>query len=219
MSVTPMARFKEDFKSIKKILKENIEGFRDLSLNKVDPKWNYHKKEGSGYTKGVNSDFIRIFSLNKDLGIAFSFNDIDSEECYIFSSVKEKGKVVKSKDSFEETKKKVKEFISHLKTLSVLDECTDKKVKTVFTKVFLQEKIYSEEDNFENVLKKTQKKIDKILNNAQAKNKRTPPLTFLMIRRPPRSTRKESSAASDVYKRQVREIQKRFIYCIYYLKI
>ena len=26
---------------------------------------------------------------------------------------------------------------------------------------------------------------------------------FLMIRRPPRSTRKESSAASDVYKRQV----------------
>ena len=26
--------------------------------------------------------------------------------------------------------------------------------------------------------------------------------TFLMIRRPPRSTRKESSAASDVYKRQ-----------------
>ena len=28
---------------------------------------------------------------------------------------------------------------------------------------------------------------------------------FLMIRRPPRSTRKESSAASDVYKRQVSE--------------
>ncbi|WP_460366273.1 hypothetical protein, partial [Staphylococcus aureus] len=27
---------------------------------------------------------------------------------------------------------------------------------------------------------------------------------FLMIRRPPRSTRKESSAASDVYKRHVR---------------
>ena len=27
---------------------------------------------------------------------------------------------------------------------------------------------------------------------------------FLMIRRPPRSTRKESSAASDVYKRQVK---------------
>ncbi|CZR83231.1 hypothetical protein CDFC105_43940 [Clostridioides difficile] len=27
-------------------------------------------------------------------------------------------------------------------------------------------------------------------------------LFFLMIRRPPRSTRKESSAASDVYKRQ-----------------
>ena len=26
---------------------------------------------------------------------------------------------------------------------------------------------------------------------------------FLMIRRPPRSTRKESSAASDVYKRQI----------------
>ncbi|WP_460366165.1 hypothetical protein [Staphylococcus aureus] len=28
-----------------------------------------------------------------------------------------------------------------------------------------------------------------------------------MIRRPPRSTRKESSAASDVYKRQVQEAQ------------
>ncbi|WP_460366263.1 hypothetical protein, partial [Staphylococcus aureus] len=27
---------------------------------------------------------------------------------------------------------------------------------------------------------------------------------FLMIRRPPRSTRKESSAASDVYKRQIK---------------
>ena len=27
---------------------------------------------------------------------------------------------------------------------------------------------------------------------------------FLMIRRPPRSTRKESSAASDVYKRQLK---------------
>ncbi|WP_460365908.1 hypothetical protein, partial [Staphylococcus aureus] len=28
---------------------------------------------------------------------------------------------------------------------------------------------------------------------------------FLMIRRPPRSTRKESSAASDVYKRQIKK--------------
>ncbi|WP_460365991.1 hypothetical protein [Staphylococcus aureus] len=31
---------------------------------------------------------------------------------------------------------------------------------------------------------------------------------FLMIRRPPRSTRKESSAASDVYKRQVTHREK-----------
>ena len=37
---------------------------------------------------------------------------------------------------------------------------------------------------------------------------------FLMIRRPPRSTRKESSAASDVYKRQVieeRDIEKNYL--------
>ncbi|WP_460366243.1 hypothetical protein, partial [Staphylococcus aureus] len=32
-------------------------------------------------------------------------------------------------------------------------------------------------------------------------------LIFLMIRRPPRSTRKESSAASDVYKRQAEATQ------------
>ena len=32
---------------------------------------------------------------------------------------------------------------------------------------------------------------------------------FLMIRRPPRSTRKESSAASDVYKRQAPDLVKR----------
>ena len=34
-----------------------------------------------------------------------------------------------------------------------------------------------------------------------------PTCAVLMIRRPPRSTRKESSAASDVYKRQVEQFE------------
>ncbi|WP_460366251.1 hypothetical protein, partial [Staphylococcus aureus] len=33
-------------------------------------------------------------------------------------------------------------------------------------------------------------------------------MCFLMIRRPPRSTRKESSAASDVYKRQPAKVRR-----------
>ena len=45
---------------------------------------------------------------------------------------------------------------------------------------------------------------EKSVEQKPVKNGNADDAAFLMIRRPPRSTRKESSAASDVYKRQVR---------------
>ena len=171
MSQTPMTKFSHQFKEIKNILKDNLSHFKDTCLNKAEARYNWHSTYSKGYqTKGVQSDFIRIFSLNKNLSVAFSFNEIETEDCFIVATLKDGENIRGSKDTVKNTKERVRRFLEQLKTLVDIDECKEEKVKIIFNKVFIEENPYDERKDLKTTIDRAEKKILKLKNNTQAKN-------------------------------------------------
>jgi hypothetical protein len=115
--MTPMAYLKEHFEILKSII-----GKKPVELNKSSPKTHYHCYE-TIESKGVHSDFIRIYQISKTQSFAFAFNGLEGKDGTITALWKIEGNSNTS-DVYKEKIFKFEEFKSKLKmfnqTLSIL---------------------------------------------------------------------------------------------------
>lgn len=93
-----------------------------LELNKTEPKYNYNSFDSSVYTKGVESDFIRIYQDTKSekLSFAFAFNNFnpDISKTEITVSIKNDKKFEAVHMNFDSFKEKLKGYLSILEVLN-----------------------------------------------------------------------------------------------------
>jgi hypothetical protein len=119
----------------------------------------------------VESDFIRIYKLEKDDSFGFAFNDYNSEEGSVTVIYKKNEKVVFSSVFYFETFRiKLKEFI---KNIEIIKDCN--KVVTSKNIVILLEKEFFKDNIKEDFLKKnileTEKELIKINEDLREKEK------------------------------------------------
>ena len=134
--MTPMAYLKDHFEILKSIIGKN-----PVELNKSSPKTHYHCYE-TIESKGVHSDFIRIYQISKTQSFAFAFNGLEGKEGTITALWKIEGNSNTS-DVYKEKIFKFEEFKSKLKmfnqTLSILKKSKALNIETqkeTFSTVF-----------------------------------------------------------------------------------
>jgi hypothetical protein len=146
--------------------KLNEEFGEPLNLNKSDSKFNYYNSKRS---KGVESDFIRIYKLGLIIGkkvsenvqysFAFSFvNPEDSEKSLITITLKE-GEEIKTGSTYnsEQMKERLKELI---KTINVLNENDIKNVSNLKKSIFDIFEFNKQNINDQKIIKEAKKQIE-----------------------------------------------------------
>ena len=140
--MTPMKKLQDHFTRLNEFL---LPIASKLELNKTEPKYNRNNFDSSVYTKGVESDFIRIYQDTKTdkLSFAFAFNNFnpDISKTEITVSIKNDKKFEAVHMNFDAFKDKLKGYLSILevlnKTNSLNFESCVQALKSVF--VFSQE--------------------------------------------------------------------------------
>jgi len=155
--ITPMARLKSHFKTFE-INIGNIAS--EFNLSKSAPKYNPYGGE-SGYggsSKGVKSDFIKIYKINEKDSFAFSFNGItsDTTKTLITVSIKHNEDLVSVVTSFEGFKAKIKSLNSVLEVLSSMEKLSGKSLLSTIDNTF---GINTPESSIEEVSKQIKQKI------------------------------------------------------------
>lgn len=163
--LTPIKRYQSLFQELRE---QTAQFFRETGLNKVEPKHNRYawRDGGPDYTKGVENDFIMIFSdPKKQLSFAFSFNyeDMDLPDQKVMASIK-KGK---ENDSIESSpwmsltdfKSMLSSFNKNLKTLPVSQFNTIGIIEC-FSQHFLEKKL-----DLNNEIKKQQEHLNELIEN------------------------------------------------------
>jgi hypothetical protein len=128
--------------------------FDELNLNKAEPRHKPHfayryvewddRDENYGKTKGVSSDFIRVFEHSGGVNIAFVFNFIGIDIATMSASVKrvvagcEPDYSVSAMYSIDEAKLLLSEFLVSLQGLNSVP-CIIKKFEEVFLSTKLEE--------------------------------------------------------------------------------
>jgi len=146
--ITPMARLKDHFKRFDKNV-ASITSYFDLSKSK--PKYNPYPdfdnvssshtySEKDYYSKGVKSDFIKIYKLNgtKD-SFAFAFDNIDSDisKNLIAVTIKLTDKdIISVVCSFKEFKTKIKSLNGFLEVLNSMKQLNTTSLLATLDKTF-----------------------------------------------------------------------------------
>jgi hypothetical protein len=159
MPVTSIKKLKDHF--------EKLKGFfgKPIDLNKSSPKNDsYHEYQ----SKGVESDFVRIFKINKERFIessfAFSFtNPEDSEKTLIAMSLKIKNTMNNQEELLNgslynviQMKDKIREFVKVLELLKKINNYNPESVQEAVKTIFEFEK---QNTQTEEMIKKAKKEI------------------------------------------------------------
>jgi len=187
--MTPMQYLKDYFKELEELLGRPVE------LSKTNPKYDpYGGEQGLGqYTKGVGSDFIRIYKIKKSPSVfsknsfAFAFNGLEGKTGTITITLKEikneKEKYHTKILKFEEFKEKLKYFIKTIKILKNSQEnklfITEDNIKKTINEIFdirnsekeIKEMIKEEEKRFKEELKRTKGRLMRTKNKFNSKTK------------------------------------------------
>lgn len=158
--MTIVKKFSDSLKNLTQVLKPL--GVQVIALNGSKPKYiPYHYSSDSSYTKGVDSDHIKIFQLSKEKSFAFAFNFTKSATPFIMVTTKTKGK--KDQETFNSSKLNeegfkvsLKSFISKLKLLDSLDENT---VLTLVESEFIQGREYDSSTEVLEAVNKVEKDV------------------------------------------------------------
>lgn len=160
--MTPMKRFSSNIQEMRENLKSH---FKKITLNKSEPKYN---RRDYTMTKGVDSDFILIFSEPRkeiSFALAFDYVGLDAKEQKVTASIK-KGK---SNDEIElsqtmllpEFKEKLNEFNKSFKEVFTTEnttmQLTPVSITNKFSEIFLEKKL-----DLEKELQQKQESLNKI---------------------------------------------------------
>lgn len=171
-------------------------------LNKSSSKYN---RCNGNYSKGVESDYIRIYKMNKinnlDFNFALSFtNPEDSTKSLIQMTYKLGDTVFNGKIyKFEDFKDKLKEFINAISILKSLKSKSSEAVKTTIYTIFDFENQTSTENM---MIEECQNKIDDELKELTEKE------SFLQSINKKRFSKYQNSSKEidEFYKRSVKEL-------------
>lgn len=153
--ITPMTRLKDTFKKVDNIV-SNLTKIHSLSKSK--PKY----KSYGEYTKGVESDFIKIYEVTNDKSFAFTFNGItsDTSKTLITTSIKIGDNIISTVDSFDQFKNKLKSLLSVLEVLNSMVYIDEKSLLDAIDKNFeISTTKINPEDVAEDIIKNIGKEI------------------------------------------------------------
>lgn len=194
---TPMTKMQEHFRKLNELTSLIV---NKIELTGRERKVNYYTYSES---KGIDSDFIRIYAnkSDKDQSFAFAFNNYQEgvEKTQIIVSIKENQNLISSHFSFADFKEKFREFLTLVSILKDSDALTYKSLKTTCDKVFSVSKGFGAVDytavaiQITNQLQKEVKEYSKLsskLNQQRDVN---------------RSTGKEISLKLEAYRKKLEE--------------
>lgn len=163
MTQTIMSKFAQQFTEIQTLTNTKV-----VALNKADPKYiRFNAFLDSSYTKGVESDHIKIFKINESQSFAFAFYYINIDSPYLMINFKEEEDIVSAKYSVETAKTKVNEFIKILKVLSKSKQINADNIQNSFKVIFLEGKTEELKQELEDIELSFDNEFSKLL----AKNK------------------------------------------------
>ena len=134
-NTTPMKILKDTFEDLHQIIGAPVE------LNKSAPKTHYGRNWETTTTKGVESDFIRIYKTNSDnKSFSFSFDNLDGKKgtiTVVFKEVlKDTDKFTSNTFNFDNFKTRLKTFIQTLKILQNTKSLNTESMKETVFAVF-----------------------------------------------------------------------------------
>jgi hypothetical protein len=160
-----MATFVKKFSQQMKTIEESIQSLnvKVVGLNHVERKSSRYNHDGDYLTKGVDSDFVKIFQIGVGLNFAFSFFFNKVDEPYIVASFKQNSKITSSANYKEESfKKNLNQFVKLLKILKTADSLTSKSVISTFISTFLDGYEFNEREAISSVIAAVTPEIKKL---------------------------------------------------------
>lgn len=174
---TAMTRLKDPMTKLKKAIGGIITN--EKALNKSQPKYNprasYYGE--NSYSKGVESDFIRIYETSEDKSFAFAFNNIELgvDKTLIIVSTKE-GKDIESRVfSYNDVKAKIAEATRTVALLKDLGTLSEESLYLSLDKVFKISDNSDDESTVKGIvsqIKKENRKTAKDLEKAKAESEK-----------------------------------------------
>lgn len=152
--LTPMKRYQESFNTFKSLMPSST---KEYSLNKSEPRkidWQFRNNDVE-YTKGIKSDFVRIYEGANNVSVAFTFTYIgkDQDDQMITPSVKNiylDGSIIASEPiKAVDFSIKLKAFNKSMKDQKMKNKINEKGFVAFveeFTLFFLNEKINLKEE-------------------------------------------------------------------------
>lgn len=168
--MTPMQRMRDAFKSFEKLI--NI---KPVGLNHVEPKYiGYYnwRDDSQEYTKGVESDFIKLYDLNnqKSFGVAFHYKNrnnntqLEIQDVEVSVTFKTNDIIDSVKLPFNSFSKEFNSIVKELKTSNIKPKLIEKVIKDRFInnnklKDAFHNQFTETLNQYEEKIKKTQKEI------------------------------------------------------------
>lgn len=146
-------KFSDQFKQI-----SILTGIKPVALNKTDPKYiPYHNRYASdfSYTKGVDSDHIKIFKLDAktSFGIAFYYDQIAAPMIRVTIKKEDDHNWASAQFSEPAFKEKMKQFVKLLKILNDAKMITAATVESTVLANFIKDHEVSDDDSVQGTMK------------------------------------------------------------------
>ena len=152
-----VSKYSKNFKHFQKLT-----GLKPINLNKVSSKYVWHYTYSKSYeTKGVDSDFIRIYKIDQNNSVAFAFNYKNLDEPHVIVSIKTGDNIDYSKHSENGFKAKFSTMMSVLKVLNKTNGINTKSLKESVNSVFINNSDINVDKEYDDLLKEAKKEVSK----------------------------------------------------------